>query len=85
MPGPKREKAMGGWTELHDEKIHNTNSTPRIFIMTKSRKIRWAEHGKDNKCLTNSVGKSEGNRVTMKSRIKWKDGIKTDFKQEGMN
>jgi hypothetical protein len=41
--------------------------------------------GKNNKCLTNSAGKSESNRVNVKPRFKWKNGIKTDFKQDGMN
>jgi hypothetical protein len=85
MFGPKRERAMGEWTKLHNEEIHNTNSTPRIFMMTKSRRIRWTGHGKDKRCRTNSVCKSQGNRVTTKSRLKSKDGIKTDFKQDVMN
>jgi hypothetical protein len=68
----KRGTAMGGRTEQHDEKIHNTNSAPRIFVMTKSRRMRW----KDNKWPTNSASKSEGNRVTVKCRLKWEDDIK---------
>jgi hypothetical protein len=54
-------------------------------MMTKSSRIRWAEHGKNNKCLTNSGGKSESNGVNVKPRFKWKEDIKSDFKQDGTN
>jgi hypothetical protein len=41
--GPKREKVMGGWKELHNNDFHNLYSSPNIK-MIKSRQIRLAEH-----------------------------------------
>jgi hypothetical protein len=42
--GPQRHEVMGGWRKLHNEELHNLYSSPSIITMTKSRKMRWAEH-----------------------------------------
>jgi hypothetical protein len=42
--GAKREKITGGWRRLHNEDLHNFNTAPNIFRVTKSRKIRLAGH-----------------------------------------
>jgi hypothetical protein len=39
--GPRKDKMVGVWRKLHNEKLHNLYSSPR---MIKSRKIRWAGH-----------------------------------------
>jgi hypothetical protein len=33
---------MGGWRKLHNEELHNLNSSPSIIRMIKSRRIRLA-------------------------------------------
>jgi hypothetical protein len=30
--------------KLHNEKLHNSYSSPNIIIMIKSRRMRWGEH-----------------------------------------
>jgi hypothetical protein len=42
--GPKRDEVTGGWRKLHNEELRNLYSSPSIFRMIKSRKMRWAGH-----------------------------------------
>jgi hypothetical protein len=42
--GPKRDGMMGGWRKLHNEELHNLNSSPCIFRAKRSRGMRWAGH-----------------------------------------
>jgi hypothetical protein len=37
---PKRDEVTRGWRKLHNEKLHNWYSIPRIIRMMKSRKMR---------------------------------------------
>jgi hypothetical protein len=37
-------EVIGGWRKLHNEELHNLYYSPSITTMTKSRRIRWAEH-----------------------------------------
>jgi hypothetical protein len=39
---PKRDEVTGGWRKLHNEEVHNLDSSPSIIRMIKSRSIRWA-------------------------------------------
>jgi hypothetical protein len=41
---PKRDEVIGGWRKLHNEKLHNLNSSPSIIRMIKSRRMKWAGH-----------------------------------------
>jgi hypothetical protein len=40
--GPKRDEIIGDWIRLHDEELHNLDSSPNIIRMFKSKGIRWA-------------------------------------------
>jgi hypothetical protein len=42
--GPKRDEVTGGWRELHNEELHNLYSSPSIFRMIRSRRMRLAGH-----------------------------------------
>jgi hypothetical protein len=44
MFGPKRDDVTGGWRKLHNEELHNSNFSPNIIRMIKSRRMRWAGH-----------------------------------------
>jgi hypothetical protein len=54
--GPKRDEVMGEWRKLHNEELHNMNSSPDIIRQVKSRRMRWAGHvarmGEDRKVYT---------------------------------
>jgi hypothetical protein len=42
--GPKRDGLTGGLRKLHNEELHNLNSSPSIFRMIKSRRMRLEGH-----------------------------------------
>jgi hypothetical protein len=42
--GLKRDKMMGVWRKLYNEKLHNLYSLPNIITMIKSRRIIWLGH-----------------------------------------
>jgi hypothetical protein len=41
--GPKSDEVIGGWRKLHNEELHNLNSSPSIIKMIESRRMRWEE------------------------------------------
>jgi len=41
--GPEANEVTGEWRRLHSEE-HYMYSSPNIIRVTKSRKMRWAEH-----------------------------------------
>ena len=40
--GLKRDKVTGEWGKLHNEELNDLYSSPNIFRVIKSRRIRWA-------------------------------------------
>jgi hypothetical protein len=52
--GPKR-KVDGSWRKLHNDELHSLYSSPNIFRLIISRRMRWAGHvariGGGEKCL----------------------------------
>jgi hypothetical protein len=63
--GPKRDKVTGGCRKLHNGKLHNLYFSPSTIRMTKSGRMRLAEHvarmGELN-AYRILVGKSKGKR-----------------------
>jgi hypothetical protein len=41
--GPKREED-GSWRKLHNDELHDLNSSLNIVRVIKSRRMRWAGH-----------------------------------------
>jgi hypothetical protein len=44
MFGPQRDKIPGEWRKLHNEELYDFYSSPNIFRVIKSRRMRWAGH-----------------------------------------
>jgi hypothetical protein len=40
----RKDEAIGGWRQLHNEKFHNLYSSPSIIRIIKSRKMRCVGH-----------------------------------------
>jgi hypothetical protein len=62
--GPKREED-GSCRKLHNDELHNLYSSPNIFKVIKSRRMRWAGHvarmGEGRSIYNVLVGRPEGN------------------------
>jgi hypothetical protein len=38
------DEVTGGWRKMHNESLHDLNSSSIIIIIVKSRRMRWAGH-----------------------------------------
>ena len=85
--GPKRDWVTGEWRKLHNEELNDLYCSPSTVRLTKSGRMRWAEHvarmeeGRGvHKVL---VGKPEGKRQLGRLRRRWEDNIKMDLEEVG--
>jgi hypothetical protein len=87
--GPKRDEVTGGWRKLHNEKLHNLYSSPSIFRMIKSRRMRWAGDVARMEEKRNAyrifLGKPEGKRPLGRPTRRWVDNVKMDLREIGWN
>jgi hypothetical protein len=55
--GPNRDEATGEWRRLHNEELNDLYSSPKIFRVIKSKRMRWAGHvacmGEKERCIQN--------------------------------
>ena len=42
--GPKRDEITGYWRKLHNEELNDLYSSPSVVRVSKSRRMREAEH-----------------------------------------
>jgi hypothetical protein len=77
---------IGGWRKLHNEELHNLYSSPRIIIMMKSRRMRWAGHVTlmGRKVYMILVGKPDGKRPLERPKRRWENNIKMDVRYDGV-
>jgi hypothetical protein len=73
--------------KLRYEELHNLNPSPSIIRMAKSRRMRWAGHialmGAKRNAYRILVGRPEGKKPLGRSRRRWVDNIKMDFREMG--
>ena len=43
---PKRDEVTGEWRKLHNEELSDLYSLPNSVRVVKSRRMRWAGHGR---------------------------------------
>jgi hypothetical protein len=88
--GPKRDEVTEGWRKLHNEELHNMYSSPSIIRMIKSRRMKWSGHvariGRRRihiGCW--GGGKPKGKKPLGKSKRRWEDNVKIDFREIGLS
>ena len=85
--GPRRDEVTGEWRRLHNEELNDLCSSPNIFRLIKSRRVRWAGHvahmGERRGVHRVLVGKPEGKRPLRRPRHRWEDNIKMDLQEVG--
>jgi len=77
--GPKRDEVTGEWRKLHTEEFNDLYSSPSIFQVIKSRRMKWAGHivrmGERRGVYGGFVEKPEGKRPLGRPRRRCEDNI----------
>jgi hypothetical protein len=85
---PKRG-GDGSWRKLHNDELHSLYSSPNIIGVIKSRRMWWAGHvacmGEGRGVYRVLVGRPEGKRPLGRRRHRWKDDIKMDLREVGID
>jgi hypothetical protein len=71
---------MGGWRELHNEELHNVNTSPNIHRDGKGIKYEWREEINAHRIF---VGKPGGKRPLGRPIRRLVDNIKMDLGEVG--
>ena len=85
--GSRRDEVTGEWIKLHSEELRDMYSSPIIFRVIKSRRMRCAGHvarmRERRGVYKILVGKPEGKRPLGRPRRRWEDNIKMDIQDVG--
>jgi hypothetical protein len=86
--GLKREED-GSWRKLHNDELHRQYSSPNFVRVIKSRRVRWAGHvarmGEGRGVYRLLFGRLEGKRALGRPTRRWKDNIKIDLRETGID
>ena len=78
--GPKKDEVTREWRKLHNEELNGLYSSPNIFRVNKSKRMRWAGHvarmGQRRGVYMVLVGKPKGKRPYGEPRRRREDSIK---------
>jgi hypothetical protein len=86
--GPKREED-GSRRKLHNDELHDPYSSPNNVRVIKSRRMKGAGQvarmGEGRGVYRVLVGRPEGKRPLERPRRRWKDNIKMDLREIGVD
>ena len=70
--GPKRDEVTGEWRKLHNEELYDLYSSPNIFRVIKSRRIRFAgqssAYGGQERRIQGFAGETRSKETTWEIR-----------------
>jgi hypothetical protein len=79
----------GSWRKLHNDELHSLYSSLNVVRVIISRKMRWAGHvarmGEERGVYWVLVQRPECNRRLGRPRRRWKDNIKMDLREIGID
>jgi hypothetical protein len=74
----KKDKMIGGWRKLRNEKSHNLYSASNIIGIFKSRRVGWTghvAHRGEEEYIQNFSGRPGGERPIRRLGRRWEDNI----------
>jgi len=81
------DEVTGEWRKQRNEELNDLYSSPNIFRVIKSRRMRWAGHvarmGERRGVYRVLVGKPVGKRPLGRPRRRWEDNIKMNPQEVG--
>jgi hypothetical protein len=87
ISGPKRDEMVGEWRKLHEKEHRDSQTSPSIIRIIKSRRMIRAGHvsqmGEKRNAYRLLVGKPEGKSLLIKPRHRWVDNIRMDHGEVG--
>jgi hypothetical protein len=85
--GAKRDEVTGEWRKLHNDELNDLYSSPNIFQVIKSIRMRWARRvacmGDRRGIYRVLVGKPEGKKPPGRPRHRWEDNIRMVLQEVG--